>query len=52
MVLEEDDVEKVYMGQYYNGLNSLGLVSCYTETDEHKLDELIEKSTKTVSIWK
>lgn len=52
VVLNENDVDKVYMGQYYNGLNSLNIVSCYTNTDVYSLDDEIESDSKIVSVWK
>lgn len=52
MVLNEKHVEKIYMGEYYNGLNSLNLISCYTNSDVYQLDEDIEKDSRIVSVWK
>jgi len=52
VVLNESDVEKTYMGQYYNGLNSLNIVSCYTNSDVYNLDNEIERDSRIVSIWK
>lgn len=52
MVLNENDVDKTYMGQYYNGLNSLNIISCYTNSDIYSLDNEIERDTKIISIWK
>lgn len=40
------------MGEYYNGLNSLNLISCYTNSDVYQLDEDIEKDSRIVSVWK
>lgn len=52
VVLNENNADKVYMGQYYNGLNSLNIVSCYTNTDVYSLDDEIESDSKIVSVWK
>lgn len=52
VVLNENDVDKVYMGQYYNGLNSLNIVSCYTNTDVYSLDDEIERDSRILSVWK
>lgn len=52
MVLNENDVEQTYMGQYYNGLNSLNVISCFTNSDVYNLDDEVEKDTRIVSIWK
>lgn len=52
MVLNENDVEQIYMGQYYNGLNSLNIISCFTNSDVYNLDDEIEKDTRIVSVWK
>jgi hypothetical protein len=52
VVLNESDVEKIYMGQYYNGLNPLNIISCYTNSDVYNLDEEIERDIRIVSVWK
>lgn len=52
MVLNENDVETTYMGEYYNGLNSLNIISCYTDTDVYHLDDEIERDPRIVSVWK
>lgn len=52
VVLNENDVDTIYMGQYYNGLNSLNIVSCYTNTDVYSLDDEIESDPKILSVWK
>jgi hypothetical protein len=52
VVLKESDVEKTYMGQYYNGLNPLNIISCYTNSDVYSLDEEIERDIRIVSVWK
>jgi len=52
VVLKERDVEKTYMGSYYNGLNSLNIISCFTNTDLYHLDEEIERDIRIVSVWK
>lgn len=52
MVLNDEDVEKTYMGEYYNGLNPLNLISSYTNSDLYSLDEAIEKDTRIISVWK
>ncbi|XP_060866395.1 GATOR1 complex protein NPRL2 [Metopolophium dirhodum] len=52
VVLKEKDVEKTYMGSYYNGLNSLNIISCFTNSDVYHLDEEIERDIRIVSVWK
>jgi len=52
VVLKEKDVEKTYMGNYYNGLNSLNIISCFTNSDVYHLDEEIERDIRIVSVWK
>lgn len=45
-------MDKTPMGQYYNGLNPLNLISCYTNLDVYNLDEEIERDLRIVSVWK
>lgn len=52
VVLKKDDVNTTYMGQYYNGLNSLDIVSSHTDVDLHSLDKEIERDLRIVSVWK
>jgi len=51
-VLKEKDVDKTFMGNYYNGLNSLNIISCFTNSDVYQLDEEIERDIRIVSVWK
>ncbi|CAI6374432.1 unnamed protein product [Macrosiphum euphorbiae] len=46
VVLIEKYVEKKYMGNYYNGLNSLNIISCFTNSDVFHSDEEIERDIR------
>ncbi|VVC33597.1 Hypothetical protein CINCED_3A002451 [Cinara cedri] len=52
VLLKSSDVNKTILGNYFNGRNSLNIISCYSRSNVYTLDLAIERDKRIVSVWK